>query len=124
MWAVTHLCYILHAPCLFDYKLVGFICPQQTPFGTDRQTGQLLCWHCCQEVWKGTRVRGWLLHSQKVTNPVQTSPTQNSVCNIPLQNTPLGFVCITPLLQYKASAFGPPLPYSSGGRCRPHILPV
>lgn len=37
MWAVTHHCYILHAPCLFDYKLIGFICPQQTPFGTDKR---------------------------------------------------------------------------------------
>lgn len=86
MWAVTHLCYILPASCLFDYKMIGFICPQQTPFGPDRQLGQLLCWHCCQEVWKGTRGRGWLLHSQK-------APTLTSLCKYSCTKD-TGWVCV------------------------------
>lgn len=35
MWAVTHVCRILPASCLFDYTLIGLICPQQKPFGAD-----------------------------------------------------------------------------------------
>lgn len=118
MWAVTHLCNILPVSCLFDYKLIGFICPQQAPFGTDRQLGQLLCWHCSQEVWKGTRVRGWLLHSQKGTNPEQ--PLQillEKRHKLGLGVSPHS--CCTKLVLLDLLSLIP-----SGGRCRPHILPV
>lgn len=81
------------------------------------QLGQLLCWPCCQEVWKGIRVRGCLLQSERSHPSRDLQTLLYKLLRLGLCVSPHS--CCTELVLLDCLSLTP-----LGGRCRPHVVPV
>jgi len=90
MLAVTHLfaTVCMLPTCSFDYELIGFICSQQTPFGTDRSIALPAFLPRGFEGQYSELPTGPVadLCTLKGTYPVKTSLSQISSCNAHLQS--------------------------------------